>query len=340
MTTDGRAGPAVGDVVLAKWGDRGRMPLATWGMRVSWEINAAGELSALAALADVRTVTDDPEDLRGWWLTWEHPTLASWGGVITDIAVGPDRTVEIAARGWLELLAKRLTRKRATMIVANPGAIAGRLVRDVGAAAPTGIADTDCDEWGDFVPWQDDGGEILDALRTLSDASGQDYGVDEENRIFRWRRQWGSDKTASVQLVQGYHVAAWRPSWSLEPIVTEVVLSPDNPSRFLTAPDIAGVDAAAYAVFGPRQQRGTYHGRQPRAAAAAIASAQAAKLAGMGRLIELDVVDADGCWSWFRRGDTITVVIADLDRALQVRCRALSWDHEGDRLTVSGEVVG
>lgn len=336
----GPFGPGLGDAVIAKWGDRGRVPLTLSGLAVSWAVNEAGELSGVAALDDVRDIVDNPEDLRGWWVTWEHPTLAPWGGVITDVTAGSSSAVEVAARGWLALLDKRLTRRRSMAVTAPAGAIVSRLLRDVSTSPPTGLTDVDADEWGSFVTWQDDGGEILDALRQIADASDQDYGVGEDDRVFRWRRQWGADRSGSVQLVQGYHLADWTPAWSLDPIITEVILSNDDTRRFASAPGIAGRDAEAYAAFGPRQQRGTYHGRLQRSGVSAIAAKQSRKLSRLGRLIEFDVVDVDDCWGWFRRGDTITVLIADLDRALVVRCLVISWDQDTNVVRVSGEVTG
>lgn len=335
----GASGPARGDVVIARHGDRDRQPLSCGGIIVSSEVNAAGAFSAFARTSDVLDIVANPEDLRGMWLTWPHPTLAGFGGVITDVAVRSSGVIEIAAGGWLVLLAKHLTRRRDIQISAQAGAIAGRIVRDAGAVSPTGIAGVSADEWGEFVSWRDDGGEVLSAISRIANLSDQDYAVGEEDRIFYWRRQFGTDLSASVQLVQGYHIAEWRPSWSLDPVVTEVVLSSSNRNRFATAPSVAGNDPDAYAAFGPRQMRGTYRGRLPRSVVQGAAQKQAERLSRRGRVIDFDVVDVDGCFGWFRRGDTITIVIADIDRALQVRCLALSWSQDSNVLRVSGELV-
>lgn len=336
----GAAGPALGDVLIAAHGDRGRRPLQCAGIRVSSGVNEAGEFSAFARLSDALAIAADPADLRGMWLTWDrHPTLPPFGGPITDVAVRSSQTLELAARGWLALLDKRLTRRRDRQVIAHAGPIAARLVRDAGAVHPTGITGTDSDEWGEFVSWRDDGGEVLSALSRLSSMSDQDYGVDETTRTFIWRRRWGSDNRETVQLVQGYHIAEWRPAYALAPVITEVVLSPSDRSRFARTPSVAGHDADAYAQFGPRQARGTFRGNLRRSSAQAVATKQAERFARRGHLIELDVVDADGCWARIRRGDTITVIIADLDAALVVRCLLLSWDQDSNLLRVTGEIV-
>lgn len=335
----GRSGPAMGDAILAKHGDRGRVPLHLSGIRVSWEVNGAGEFSAFCRLEDALDLERRIERLRGWWLTWNrHPDLPPWGGVVTDVAVRSGRVIELAARGWLALLDKRLTRQRRTAVSANAGAIAERITRQAGAAEPTGLAGFDCDNWGDFVAWRDDGSEVLSSLSRLSRMSGQDYAVGEADRIFTWRRRLGRDLTASVQLVQGAHVAEWRPSWSLDPVVTEVVLAPTDGVRFATVPAVSGYDAEAYARFGPRQERGSIRGRLARSSAQAVAATQAERLSRLGRLMELEVVNLDGVWSRFRRGDTVRVVLADIDRALAVRVLLMSWDQDADLLRVSGEI--
>lgn len=338
MIPSGASGPALGDVILARHGDRGRTPLFCSGIRVSWGVSVAGEFSAFCRLADALAIEPEPEDLRGRWLTWEHPTLGPWGGRVADVAVRSSNTLELAGRGWLDLLDKRLTRQRDVAITAHAGAIAARLVRDAGAVHPTGIAGVAFDAWGEFVSWRDDGNEVLAALNRLAALSDQEYGVGEADRVFTWRRRIGRDLRDRVQLVQGAHIAEWRPSWSLSPVVTEVVLAPSDRRRFATAPAVAGHDAEAYARFGPRQVRGTVRGNLARASARAAATKQAEKLATLGRLIELDVVDYDGCWSWFRKGDTITVVLADIDRALAVRVLLMSWDQDSNLVRVSGEI--
>lgn len=334
----GVSGPAMGDVILCKHGDRGRVPLEMGGIRVSWAINDAGEFSAFCRLTDALEFVAEPSELRGWWLMWEHPTLGAWGGVIGDLALRSGGILEIAAQGWLALLDKRLTRRRDTTIIAHAGAIAARLVRDAGAIHPTGIAGASADEWGEFVTWRDDGGEVLSAISRLAAMSDQDYCVGESDRIFYWRRRFGSSKAHRVQLVQGTHVSDWRPAWSLSPVVTEVILSPSDRNRFAKEPSVAGHDAAAYAAFGPRQQRGTIRGRVARSSVQATAERQAAKLARRGQVIDFDVVNADGCFGWVRKGDTITVLLPEIDKALVVRCLLLSWDMDSDVLRVSGEI--
>jgi hypothetical protein len=334
----GARGPATGDAVLARYHDRGRVGLRLSGIRASWEVSAAGELSAFARLDDTRALEPAVEDLRGWWIAWEHPTLGPWGGVVADVAVRSDGVLELAARGWLALLDKRLTRRRNASVTAHAGAIAARIVRTAGATEPTGIVATKIDEFGEHVGWRDDGGDVLSALGRLADMSDQEYGVGESDRIFYWRRRYGTDLSETVQLVQGAHIAEWRPSFSLDPVVTEVVLSPNDRQRFATVPAVSGFDPDAYARFGPRQERGTIRGKAARPTARGIAGKQAVKRARLGRLIELTVVNFDRCWTRFRKGDTVRVVLGDLDAAYAVRVLLMSWDQDADVLRVSGEI--
>lgn len=334
----GVTGPATGDVILMEYGDRGRQPLRMSGIRASWEVNAAGEFSAFCRLSDALAIESEPERLRGWWLTWEHPTLGDWGGVVQDVAIPDAGTLELSARGWLSLLDKRITTKRTTTVTAHAGPIAARIVRDAGRIHPTGIVGVSADAWGDFVAWRDDGSDVLAAVRRLSDMSGQDYTVGEDDRVFYWRRRFGSDKTGSVQLVQGTHISRWRASYALAPVVTEVILAPNDRQRFARVPAVSGFDADAYAAYGPRQQRGTIRGRLDRASAQAAAQKQAEQLSRRGRLIELDVVDFDNIWERFRKGDTINVLLSDIDDCLAVRILLMSWDQDSNLVRVSGEI--
>ena len=335
----GRSGAAMGDAVLAKHGDRGRATLRLGGVRAGWELSAPGEFSAFCRLSDALDLEADPADLRGWWIAWEHPDIGPWGGVVSDVALRDSGVLEIAGQGWLSLLEKRLTRRRDTTITAPAGAIANRIVRQAGSGAPTGIAGVDCEAWGDFVSWRDDGGEVLPALSRLARMSDQEYVVGPADRVFYWRRAYGTDRRRSVQLFAGIHVTSWRPAWSLAPVVTEVVLTPSDRSRFATAPAVSGYDADAYARFGSRQVRAPIRGRVARSSARAVADRQAERLARQGAVLDFEVADVDGCRSRFGLGDTITVVLPEIDRALAVRCLALTWDQESDLLRVSGEIA-
>jgi len=335
----GLTGPSMSDVIIAAHGDRGRTPLQCGGLRASWEVNQTGDFSAFARIDDVREIVSSPADLLGYWLMWEHPYLGDWGGVITDVRVQIPGVVEIAAQGWLALLDKRLTRRRDVAVMAHAGAIAARLVHDAGAVNPTGIVETSFDASGDFVSWRDAGAEVLSSLGRLAQMSDQDFGVGESDRIFYWRSTFGSDIAHRVQLVQGTHIASWRPSWALGPVVNEVVLSSSNADRFVQAKSISGHDATAYSAYGPRQMRGTYRGLISRSAVQSIAQRQAERFSRRGKLIELSVVNHDGCFAWFRRGDTITALLPDIDAALRVRVLLMSWDQDSDVMRVSGEIV-
>lgn len=335
----GLTGPAISDVVLSKHGDRGRVPLSMAGIRATWGVNAAGEFSAFARLSDALRYEANPEYLRGWWLHYDHPLLGPWGGPIDDVAVPDNDTIELAAQGWLSLLEKRLTKRRTTTVIATAGTIAARLVRDAGAVEPTGLLVATPDAWGDFISWRDDGGEVLPALSRISRMSDQDYAVGDADRTFYWRRRFGANLTGSVQLVQGAHVARWRATYVLEPVVTEVVLAPNDRQRFARVPAVSGFDRDAYARYGPRQQRGTIRGRVDRASAQGAARKQAERLARLGRLIELDVVDFDRVWSRFRKGDTIRVVLQQMDAALDVRVLLMSWDQDANLVRISGEIT-
>jgi hypothetical protein len=334
----GVIGPAMGDVILSAHGDRGRRPLQMSGIRASWEINSAGEFSAFCRLTDALAIEPEPELLRGWWIEWEHPTLGVWGGVVQDVAIPDSGTMELSARGWLSLLDKRITHKRNTTVTAHAGPIAARIVRDAGRIHPTGIAGVSADAWGDFVAWRDDGSEVTAAVRRLSDMSDQDFTVGEDDRIFYWRRRFGSDKTGSVQLVQGTHISRWRASYALAPVVTEVILAPNDRQRFARVPAVSGFDSAAYAAYGPRQQRGTIRGRLDRASARGAAQKQAEQLSRRGRLIELDVVDFDNIWERFRKGDVINVLLSDIDDCLAVRVLLMSWDQDSNLVRISAEI--
>jgi hypothetical protein len=75
-----------------------------------------------------------------------------------------------------------------------------------------------------------------------------------------------------------------------------------------------------------------------RPSAKGAAQKQADRLSRLGQLIELDVVNFDTCWSRFRKGDTITVVVPDIDRALAVRVSLMSWEQDSNVVRISGEI--
>jgi hypothetical protein len=63
------------------------------------------------------------------------------------------------------------------------------------------------------------------------------------------------------------------------------------------------------------------------------------ELSAQGVAVEMDVLNVDRCWAWFRDGDLICVLLPSISVRLTVRVMARSLD-DGVVMGVAGIVVG
>lgn len=185
-------------------GDARRVPVA--GIQASWEVSNAGSFSAFARLDDLRRAGLGA-DLKGRWLEWTHPTAGRWGGVITGRPV-TEGVAEIAADGWAALLRGRVLAS-SEQVIAPAGGLARRAVLAAAQEQATFLRLGTIDEGGQEIGVAFSGDVGDDVLPNLAESADVEWRVDAD-RVFHLARRLGTDRAATVRLIEERHVLGAR----------------------------------------------------------------------------------------------------------------------------------
>jgi hypothetical protein len=333
-----RDGPMTSEVTIMLPGESRPVTVSTSGVNLAWQVEGQSAFSCECATAELRAIFADV-DLRGRWLRWEHPTLGVWAGRINDVeADGDTATTEIAALDYSDLLSSRRLVKDYRVTAAPAGALAKRVVRDAAreAGGYSWITEIVAEETGDPISLEVRGGKVDDALRTIADRANETWWVDE-HRVMHWSRRRGHDLTGRVQLVEGRHVSALRYSLALGPIVNDLLAVPGD-DAYAQAEQFVIDDDASIRRVGRRQDQISYTGMVTAATIRPLAKRDLARLVALGDTVRFDLINVDGCYAWFREGDSVYLLAPSLNRRLQVRVLVRSFDSDQARLTVSADV--
>lgn len=327
------------DVVLADRGGGNPRRVPTNGVACSWGVESPGTLSAELELGDwYRRGIADP---RGMWITYAHPTAGDWGGVVTDGAPGSDGTYELAAGDWGSTLldARRLPTK-ATPSAAPAGSLALRVIAEIATADDyLWIEDALADEDGESVSLTWSRQDARSAFDGLASASGHSWWIDPVTRVFQFRARRGQDRTGQVQLVAGRHLASWSLPRSIDPIRNDLLVVPAVEAYAVSEAFVAE-NADSIVRFGRRQTELTSAVGVTKSALRPVATATLQRMGLLGASAELGVLDVDGCWSWFREGDSVMVLVPDARARVNLHVMARSIDTDGAVMSVSGIVEG
>lgn len=332
-------GPAVHQIEVTKPGQvSNRTPLTVAGVAASWRVSGPTSLST-EVLTSTLIETFQTVDLRAYWLFWTHPRLGTWGGEISeceaDLATG---TTEIAARDFSALLDSRRVHKVYDIPSATPGAIVKAIITGMQRDGDgySHIRTINAEETGESIPFQFRGGKVIDALRTLESKSGDEWYVDDQRRLW-WMARRGRNKTASVSLVEGIHIVRGRYSVALGPIVNDLLVVPAN-QQYAISQSFSIQDDASIKKIGLRQDQLTYTIGVTESALRPVAQKDLRRLTKLGDVITFDLQDVDGCFAWFGDGDVIRLLLPSINKRLDVRVMARSYDTGTSTLTVTGDV--
>lgn len=305
------------------------------GAARSWAIGTAGTLSAEAVSADlVRLGLND--ELRGHRITVLDDDAGTWGGIVTNTQAASSGTTEIAAEDWGALFSARRLPKRLRPLYGPAGAIALVAITETTRQYGTPITERTADDIGLPVSFAMDGGDLRPALDSMANQTGQEWWIDPDTLAFHWGIK-GSDLTGTVQLVEGRHIADWRAPTELDAVINDLEAFPTN-DRFQRMQTVHVENAASIAAVGRRQGSagidGGSHGTHIRNRAIGLVN----DLSALGLSVELDLVNVDKCFAWFREGDTICVLLHSASVQMSVRVLARSLADDGT-MSVSGDVV-
>jgi hypothetical protein len=307
-------------------------PTASWAVRPPGTF--AAELRPADALDAFGTI-----DLRGRWLTWDHPTAGRWSGVITQAHWSKGQgAVSLGARDFSFLLAKKRTAKEYDLTPAPSGSHVYRVVADASRVHALWLTELAIEALGAPVPLAARGQMVLDVLDGLARDGDAEWRVTPA-RVLEWRARLGVDRTADVALVEDRHIIDVDWTADLEAVTNDLLVIPSN-ADYQRTEAVAVEYAERIATLGTRMQdtlvvtdRISEAGLRPQAEAALR------RLAYQGEVLTLILTDADGCFGWFAEGDTVTVLLPTINRRLAFRVMVRSIDVGTGRMTVTGDVV-
>jgi hypothetical protein len=305
--------------------------IQTSGVSCSWAVDGNGSLSAEVKTRDLhRFGLVRP---KGKWITVEHPTAGVWGGKIGPTRTSGDGTTEIAADDWRSLFDRRTLPQRSSSTFAPAGALAEMAIAAAERDDHLWIVDRRFDVVGEPIelPWKRQ--ELRRQLDSLASKSGQEWWIDPETRELSWEVRHGRDLTGSVQLVEGRHVDSdWRIPDDIADVVNELTGIPSNEAYAVTQALVVQDLASQFAV-GLRQDSAVFTEGVTKATLSQAATLELRRRIDLGVSLELTVFDTDRCWSWFREGDSVAVLLPSASS--QVLARVMRRAVDGGEMSLS-----
>jgi hypothetical protein len=124
-------------------------PFHASGLAMNRGVNQHGQLGFDLAYRDTVGYVSQPDRLRGKWVSWTHPTLGLWSGMVIDVRPDPDTgIIDCTAFGFSWKFRRRVTPKLMRAISGPPGAIVSSVLTSVGNDDPLPIAGIDAEESG------------------------------------------------------------------------------------------------------------------------------------------------------------------------------------------------
>ena len=273
------------------------------------------------------------------------------GGPLLVASVGyADGIVEIGAQSFHVLTRKRLVRPtddEATAISGTPGGLFKKLFR---------LASSVKEGHSSRIPLKlgaiDESGQTLEmtyadedlyetVIPSLTDDIDHEWTVTPD-RVVNFGKRIGTDRSASVVLVEGRHIAGsrWNDDiWNIDNWLvgygTALARLGNMTAEYRTS--AVGANARSIERYGvlmaTRDYGGPYDSEQT---VAELVRAEVGDTSDPDSPVELTVVDVDDCWSLFREGDTVSVRLPPSGIAGTLRVQVRALDLNGGRMTVSG----
>lgn len=200
------------DLVISQPGNLAPVRVPVTSVQASWELSASGGFSGFVRQDDLRAVGLGG-DIKGYWL--QYPTSAGpWGGVVTG-QPSSNGVVEIAAEGFLGLVRGRVITNAVVAASGSAGGLARRALALAGAGNPTFLRVGVIDEGGGPVAVELVGDVGNDVLPQIADAGDVEWRIDAE-RVFTLARRLGTDRSATVRLVEDRQIVGARITDDLE----------------------------------------------------------------------------------------------------------------------------
>jgi hypothetical protein len=310
--------------------------LQSSGVSAGWSV-ASGSTASVEVLADDLIRAGLGVRPKGKWFFWEDQDAGAMNGTVTDSQPNGDDTVEIAAGDWRTLFdARRLPRSKVSSF-GYAGALALIAISNCQHDDYLWVENMTADEGGEPVELSWDGGDLSSALDQLASSTGQEYWIDPDTRDFFWQFRRGQDLTTRVELAYNRHIVAYTLPDSIAPIRNDLLAVPSN-ELYAVTQALAVFDDDSIERYGRRQGSKDYLTGVTESALRPVAMADVARMSQLGASIEATVVNSEYCWSKFREGDSISMLLPNISSRLSVRVMARALDTSTQLMRISGTV--
>lgn len=341
VAPDGAVGVGSWPLVVSRRGGLGAVRVPAWQPSASWEIGAAGTLSAFVRLDDLRRAGLDP-DLTGRWVGLACGAAGPWGGVVTSATLSGDE-VEVGATGWAVLASGRVARRTLRYPALGPAALLRRLLGDLFGGASFLRLDR-LGSGGEAASLEVGAGDdVGDLLARVAEGAGVEWRV-LHDRTVEVAGRLGRDLTGSVRLVGGRHFADEEASlgFDLLGLATTLVgfgAAAEDERGAQAAGGGEVSDAAAVARVGAREEARRYPDVRGGANLLPRLRREVAAAATPPVPLSLETRDVDGVWARFREGDAVRVVLGLAGIEVDLRVMARAWDGDAGTQSLAGEAT-
>lgn len=308
-------------------------------LRCSWGLGRSGTLST-DVLSSTLVRQRLNGELVGHWIDYLDDDAGRWFGQITNVQPLGDGTTEIGAEDMSSLLAGRLLPRIDHEITGPAGVVARQLYGHATREYKVPITELDIAEYGPNMTAQLDGSDLLSKFDGLARDADQDWWIEKSDAgvmSLHWGYH-GTDLSGSVQLCAPRHVCDYRKPRSIDPIVNVLTAYPlDAENQQLQT--IVVTNPESIADVGVIQGSAAIESGTTGASIRPEAQGLVDRMAGLGHALEMQVMNIDRCWAWFREGDTICVLLPQESGRAVVRITARSIDNEHDVMDVAATVL-
>ena len=311
--------------------------LSVSSLQLSWEVSVAGQFSFILPSAQAALLGHS--SLLGLWVYFEHETLGSGGGVITDITADfTAGTLEVAGESFGSLLRKKRTSRSFRTQAAPAGSLWLRAVSDVQIDGDLEIDEAYADEGGSLFSIEWRGDDLFDLTERLSQMSNHEWDVtiDSERRIYaEFREEIGRDQRGSVILLDGRDVVEGTIAGSSFALVNDI-LAVAGDTRWADADHAVVRDPDSIELYGASQATTTYDYVTRRASLYTRAKEDLELYSQPIYAASVKLSASNPQLDNIRQGDTVWLVSSDSNHIFDFRVMARAYASDDDSVTLAG----
>jgi hypothetical protein len=328
------------DLVIMEIGGVDPVLVRPLSVNADWQLSAPGTLTALLSHDEARRA-----HMFGHasWVYWEHPTAGGWGGVVGDLTWTP-AGLKVPCAGFGVLLGDRIAPLSYASEHIPPGAHLRKLFAEMEVVdGPHYYTKLEIDEDGEPQDLDTRYENILESILPDLTEQGHEWRVrcpTIDDRIFEFRRTIGDDVTGGPALVEGRHIVDWSYTENRSRIKNDYIAVGGSGERWKGLA-VRQYSPESIATWGLQQHVLVYARQVTRHTRRIIRGRVRHRLRRQLKpltTLTFTLVDEDGCFAWFREGDTVRIILPTpgLDVAVRVGVRSLGADG---RMQTGGEVI-